>query len=209
MGPARLVPAAGRAATLEEGPLLCALAPGSPSLTPGQGWWPPLGRGTSDHVTSQGPAPVCSCLASHLLGPLRGKLRLGLLADLTGGLRAPLPGVAHRRGPGDAAHSGGSCQWQAWSGCILLPPTLLTPSARPRNAPPLVTSLSCPSCLERKPSRVGPGARAEASGVGGLGLCWACLPRGRLTCRPRCHGLSAGRHWQCQASPCPSAGHGP
>lgn len=70
------------------------------------------------------------------------------------------------------------------------PPPPLAPGMR---TPPPVTSLSCPSCLERKPKQGWPRSPGGSLRVSGLGLCWARLPRGRLTCRPRCHGLSAGQ----------------
>lgn len=56
-------------------------------------------------------------------------------------------------------------------------------------APP--TSLSCPSCLERKPAQIWLRSPAEASGCWGLGAGAGLLPlpgAGR-TCRPRCDGF--------------------
>lgn len=137
---------------------------------------------------------VCSCLASHLRGPIQGKLRrLRLLADLVEGLRAPCQAWrtegARGRGP----------QWKFLPVAGLVPPTLPTPSAHPRNAPPAphIPFLSFLPGAETVRSWPGSPGRNLQGGRPGIGL------RGRLTRRPRCLASVQGSTGNARPAPAP------
>lgn len=204
-GPARLVPEAGRAASLEEGP--CS-APWLPLSLPHacSGLVASSGERDQPPRDKTGPCtPVRACRASHLLGPL-GETEAQAPADVTEGLRAPVPGVARRRGPGDTAHRGGSCQRQAWSRLRFAPAHPAHPLRSPQEcAPPPAPSHPFPVLPAQSGNRAEltqePGGSLRGRRPGAVP--GPCLPQGRHTCRPRCHASAQGGTGNARPAPAP------
>lgn len=139
--------------------------------------------------------------SSHILCPLWGKLRLRLIiADPVEGLGRQCQVCTEEGVPGDGAHRWRLLPGQAWSQTAHL--LLLTPQ---ECTPPSITSLSCSSCLDRKPAQIwprSPGGSLRVSEAWGL---YRASASTQGTCRCRSDALRC-RVGTGNARPAPAPG---